>query len=110
MSGAEFSDDAISFALREVAVYAGDASGFESFGEDFVEFVGAAFGASEDDDLSWFFAGEDADQEWEFAIFVDGNVELFDGINDDAVFGEVDGLWFDHVFLSEPHDIRRHGC
>ena len=107
---AEFADDAITFALREVTVDAGDASGFESFGEDFVEFVGAAFGSSEDDDLTWFFAGEDADEEREFSIFVDGDVELFDGIDDDAIFGEVNGLGFDHVFLGEPHDIRRHGC
>ncbi len=108
MSGAEFADDAVTFALWEVAVDAGDASGFEPFGEDFVKFVGATFGAGEDDDLTGFFAGEDADEEWEFAIFVDGDVELFDGIDDDAVFGEVNGLGFDHVFLGEPEDIGGH--
>jgi hypothetical protein len=90
-------------------VDAGDATGFESFGEDFVEFIGAAFGASEDDDLAGFFAGEDANEEWKFAIFIDGDVELFDGINDDAIFREIDGLWIDHVFLGESQDVRGHG-
>ena len=109
MTGAEFADDAIAFALWEVAMDAGDASGFQAFGKDFVEFIGTAFGAGEDDDLAGFFAGEDANEEREFAIFVDGYVELFDGIDDDAVFGEVDGLWFDHILLGEPHDIGGHG-
>ncbi len=88
---------------------AGDTSGFETFGEDFVKFVGTAFGTREDNDLTGFFPSEDADEEWEFAIFVDGDVELFDGINDNAIFREVDGLGFDHVFLGEPEDVGGHG-
>jgi hypothetical protein len=109
VTGAEFFDDAITFALREVSVDTGDAPGFKSFGEDLVEFISPAFGACEDDDLAGFFAGKDADKEREFAIFVDGDVELFDGIDDDPVFGEVDGFGLDHVFLRQPHDFRGHG-
>jgi hypothetical protein len=106
-AAAEVGHHAIAAALVHVAMHALDAVDF--LAQPLIDFFGAAFGAAEDDCLARFFAGEQAEQQVELSLRVDGEIKLLDRFDGDVFRREVDRLGVAHVALGQLGDRRRDG-
>jgi len=103
---AELEHDPVAGRLGQVAVDAGDR--LDLVGQAALHLVGAALRAAKDDRLLGVFALEQPDQQLEFALRVDREVELLDCLDRDVLGRKVQHLGIVHVTAGEPLDRWRH--
>jgi len=104
---AELLQHAVAIALRHVAVHA--AGPRKVMGQLPFQLVGSPAGATEHDRLLGLFTLQQADEQFQFAIGIDGEITLFDRFDRHRVGAAVDDERMVHVRLREPTYRRWQG-